>query len=110
MGEPGLLALAYPNGLFRDDKELVELVREQGEDKGKPVNLQLQGRIRTKPQEDHASMGKLQPEHQLAKIPVISNKNALLLFRQRKDFLIGETMGIVTTDPGDIMAELFEEG
>jgi hypothetical protein len=50
------------------------------------------------------------PRNQLAEIPVISNKNALLLPCDGENFRIRDTLWIGSAELGRIVAELFEVG
>jgi hypothetical protein len=79
-----------------------------GQDEGEPRNLQLKGRIRPKPKENHAGMGMFEAEYPLAKIPVASNENALLLVGKRENFWIRDTLRISSPNLGRIMTKLFE--
>jgi hypothetical protein len=54
-----LLSVAYPNTVFFDNKGLIKLRRIMRQDEGEPFDLQLKQRIRPKPKEDNAGMGKL---------------------------------------------------
>ena len=48
-----------------------------------------------KPEKQHASVGEALIENQLAEIPVGNNQNSLFLAGDRKDILVGKTMGVV---------------
>src|SRR5918992_6170327 len=55
-------------------------------------------------------MGKLEPEYPLAEIPIISNKNTLLLLGNRENFRIRGTLRIAPADLRCVVAKLFEVG
>ena len=56
-GKRGLLAGANSNVVFFDNEELILLIGMIRQDEGEPLNLQAQGRIRPKPQENNTSVG-----------------------------------------------------
>ena len=59
-----------------------------------------------KPEKQHASVGKALIEDQLAEIPVGNNQCSLLLAGDRKDILVGKTMGVVSGDGRNVVAEI----
>ena len=58
-----------------------------------------------KPEKQHASVGEALIENQLAEIPVGNNQNSLFLAGDRKDILVGKTMGVISGDGRNVVAE-----
>src|SRR5919106_713879 len=79
-----------------------------GEDEGKPLNLQAQGRIRPKPKENHAGMETLEPKYPLAEIPIISDEDTSFSTGKGENFWVKKSCGILFCNSGDIVAEFPE--
>ena len=74
-----------------------------GQDVVDAFNLQLKGRILTKPKENNAGMGKLEPEYPFAEIPIISDKDTSFRAGKGENFRGKETCGIVFRNSCDIV-------
>jgi hypothetical protein len=59
-----------------------------------------------KPEKQHASVGKSLVENQFTEIPVGNNEDPLLLPGDRKNILVGKTMGVVSGDGRNVVAEI----
>src|SRR5919106_4750157 len=81
-----------------------------GEDEGKPLNLQAQGRIRPKAKENHAGMGTLEPKYPLAEIPIISDEDTSFSTGKGENFWVKKSCGILFCNSSDIVSKDCEVG
>ncbi len=64
--------------------------------------------MRPKTEKDHASVGMMLDEDQLAKIPIEGDENASFSIRNGEDFRVNQTGGVLEGDGADIVSQFLQ--
>ncbi len=91
--------------MWRNDDESIEFVRVVGEHLIQPSNGGIQWRTGPKTEVDHARMGLVLDENQLAKIPIMGDEHAGLLKCNSEHLVIRQARGVFASNSGDIMSQ-----